>query len=505
MKNLLIAFLGFFAILHFSNLHIYAAPITPVDFVRTSPSPPFSQPDTVTPTTSLTKGSITWTFSKLVEYGQFANGDFFVIDTGSGLKITNISPGHKVIGGKDRNGSMLNPKPAAAQGYDARAYKYDASLNVGIGVSPSKPLTIVAGDMLISTTNRESDSNRSYVDEAYIITVLSSPPPAGSFRPGYCDTERKIYNKSELDYSKLASLPAVKTAPTLESIEQQFKGVWLEHQNGWYNRFAHPANNMPDYGREWSIQTGEAGLMLNLDFPNDKKEKLLIYFVQLGIDLYSIAKNPGTNSKWANDGGVFQGRKMPIMFAAIVLNNSEMKKFFSRTGDYLNSNGRGPGNPPSDYFHFQEDDQTYYVSQYDVTITTRPKNDGYGKSCNTSTQWCPDDRGGTCHPYTTSMLGMPEWSIRHSNQAYMSDSAWHTNYRRGSNGSYWTGFVLTAHIMEMRTLWNHEALFDYFDRYIAISKGNADPFGYKVPGEAQGYAPNGFEGDMWNKYRSNFK
>jgi hypothetical protein len=42
------------------------------------------------------------------------------------------------------------------------------------------------------------------------------------------------------------------------------------------------------------------------------------------------------------------------------------------------------------------------------------------------------------------------------------------SYRTCCTGGAWGGFVLSAHIMNAMHLWNHDALFDYVDRYIEI-------------------------------------
>jgi hypothetical protein len=61
--------------------------------------------------------------------------------------------------------------------------------------------------------------------------------------------------------------------------------------------------------------------------------------------------------------------------------------------------------------------------------------------------------------------------------------------------------MLAAHIMGAKSLWNHNAIFDYEDRYMAISAGKPDPFGYVVYKESAGYRSTGFLGAMWDTYR----
>jgi hypothetical protein len=151
--------------------------------------------------------------------------------------------------------------------------------------------------------------------------------------------------------------------------------------------------------------------------------------------------------------------------------------------------------------HFQEDDQTFHVTQFDVDITNGPA-------------WSPDSRDAQVHPYETGDLGMPEWGIRHSDMPQVSNKYWQTVYRETSTATAWGGFVLAARIIGAVDLWNHPALFDYQDRFIAIASGNSDPFGFNVPGERAGYPVWGssfidtydrdFVMDMWNRYRSSY-
>ncbi len=51
------------------------------------------------------------------------------------------------------------------------------------------------------------------------------PPSAGSFRPGYCDPLQKLYNVSELDYSKLTRLSPPPSMPLMSDVERAFGTV----------------------------------------------------------------------------------------------------------------------------------------------------------------------------------------------------------------------------------------------------------------------------------------
>jgi len=429
--------------------------------------------------TSVSKDSITWTFDGDYTVGQFVSGDWYIVAP-EGLQITDITPGWD----GDENGSMVNPVPEGSQGYNASAPGYDANINVAV----SLPVTIDPAEQLISTTGKEStSSSRSYVDEAAILTVLSAIPQAGSFRPGYCDPEKIIYNTSSLNYSLLAKLTPTASAPTLTDTAELFARPWLDHLQGWTGRMIHPANNMPNYGREISRNVGIGALMLHLNYSDAEKQQLLVNYIQLGIDLYSIARAGGD---WRANGGHASGRKWPILFAGLMFNNESMKNIGLKSGDYALAGSYG--SPPADYINFGEDDQTFYVNQEEVDMS-------HGDS------WDPDRRGGTPQPYSVAMIGMPEWGIRHVCLPTSDNSLWTATYRTCCTANAWNGFVLAAHIMNAQTLWNHDALFDYQDRYMAITNGDPDPFGFTVDGEVEGWRTwSSFTAEMWDTYRADY-
>lgn len=441
-------------------------------------------------TTQIEQYGIKWTFAEPVQYGQFANGDYWVIDKGKGINIINISPGHKVVDGRTINGSMVNP-PYFAQGYDSLT-KYTESLNVGIGISVSNPKRLTAGDSLVSSISvtPHPGGNASYLKTAAVLTCLDAPPLPGSFRPGYSDPNKTLYNKNSIDYSLLKTLPIPASAPSITSYELKFQRVWLDHLVNYANRMLHPVDNMQNYGRDIANVVGNGALLLHLDYTNSEKEKLLINFIQVGIDLFGIIQSGGKDN-WIANGGHESGRKWPILFAGMILNEDSMKSIGSKSGDYALQGTYGT--PPADYIHFAEDDQTFYVSQNDVDCTS-------GITCS----WNPDSRSGTPYPYTSAVINMPEWGIRALNSPSRSDMAWYAIYRH-VNGYVWSGFILAARFMNAQDLWNNPALFDYMDRYMAIAQGKPDPFGFNVPGEQSGALPlSQFQEDMWITHRQDY-
>jgi PKD repeat protein len=428
--------------------------------------------------------TITWTFDTAYPVGQFATGDFWVVGP---VRLIGIDPPSvKDATGRVSNGSMLNP-PAGSyipQGFDSAMANnpYDPALNVAFGVSAAHPLEMAAGSSLVSSVSIATPGNLPQLDRAAILTVLEAPAAPGSFRPPYCITDKTIrFNKSALNYSLLQKLAPVAGTPALSTVEAQFAAPWIEHTGGWVARYLRPKQNMPDYGREMHTAIGTAALMLHLNFTNEQKEKLLVEFVQLGIDLYATATHGGERN-WVGEGGQAGGRKWPILFAGLMLNDAAMKAIGAKSGDYLYQNGYGPGNIPPDYICFGEDDQTFYVAQLDVDVTHSP-------------DWNPDYRDAQRIPYEAADIGLPEWGIGHVRYPGTSNKWLPTEYRAVA-GPPFHGTALAALLTAGgKALWNHNAYFDYTDRYMAFTAPG---------GEFAGWwrSMSAFTANMWDTYRA---
>lgn len=471
-----------------------ASDATPSDVApdRSDALPPDGPASEGLRTLSLEQHGITWTFAEPVEYGQFVNGDYWVVDPGDGAALVAIDPGHALHPetGRHMNGSMLNPA-TGTQGYD-EYQNYDPELNVAIDISPENPLKISGDNSLVSTiSNLEpgGTEHTSYVNTAAVLTVLSSVPPDGSFRPGISAPAKKLHSSDSLDRSLLAQLSYPESKPDIEAQAAFHQMVWLTHNGSWTGRYMRPsASGLSNYYYPGTFSS--SALMLHLDYTPEEKEPLLINFVQLGIDIHSYLEAGGKG--WPPDGGHSSGRKWPILFAGLLLDDASMKNIGQVSGDYLHSEGYGPGNAPEDYLHFGEDGQTLYVTQSLVDLTNGPS-------------WDPDTRNEGHAPYTAEMIGMPEWAIRYSTHPSKSDASWTATYRTiGSGARAWAGTVLAARIMGAVSLWNYDAHFDYVDRYMAISNGDPDPFGYEVPDEQEGSRPGGLVGLMWDTYRASY-
>gem|GEM_PF-507807 len=109
--------------------------------------------------------------------------------------------------------------------------------------------------------------------------------------------------------------------------------------------------------------------------------------------------------------------------------------------------------------------------------------------------WQPDSRNNGKVPYEVSDLGMPEWGIRHSTNPNLDNKWLHTNYRNVAAPPF-NGTALAALLTPNgRTLWNHDAFFDYTDRYMALTgPGGAIASTWR--------STSAYTAAMWDKYRA---
>jgi len=415
---------------------------------------------------SLSQFGITWTFDGSYPVGQFVNGDWWVVGP---VTIIGIDPpslpqdGHRIS-----NGSMVNPSPALgeAQGYDSHAYgqyrqarHYEPRLNVAHGVEPSSPLVLRPNSSLVSTISRPTPGARPQIHTAAVLTVLAAAPPAGSFRPPYSGHNKTTrFRESQLEYSLLARLPRPPSTPELAVVESWFERPWIDHTPGWLGGYIHPHENMPGYGREIAEEVGVAALMLHLDFPESSKRTLLIRLVQLGIDNHGVIRNGGAKA-WKSSAGWMSGRKWPILFAGLMLNDPDMMHIgFDRSVE------------------FGEDGQTFVVEE--TPPGSGVYNNGYGH-------------------FTARFAGLPEWGTAHTWKPWDDHADWLGDpYRLCCTANSWWGELLAAYIMDATPLWNHDALFAYQERFYEenVKRGITD---WRL-------FWNDFHREMWRLYRRDY-
>jgi hypothetical protein len=433
-----------------------------------------SSPPSVTLAASITQWGITWQFAEPEQVGQFANGDWWVLGP---VNVVSIAPPTQNVGGRQINGSMVNPTTVAngEHGYDSRLFhpfendRYKSWLNVALGVSAQSPLVLAGGNSLISTisylgTTLPPNGSFSQLSTAAVLTVLAAVPPADAFRPAYAGNDKTIrHREADLDYTALGSVAPAANTPALGDVAASFERVWLDHMSGWTSRYMHPIENMPDYGRDFTSLFGRGALALQLNVSNAEKRDLLVRLCQIGIDFWG---NVQQGAVWEGVGGQGSGRKFPILLAGAVLGDSTMQNIgVTHPSGYF-----GPSHP-NNRSQFGEDCQTFIVQQTSPGVY----NWGFGN-------------------YNATHLDLPEWGNNHSTFPSNDNSSWSADsYRRCCTANAWVGQTLAARIMGLRDEWNHAPYFGYMDRYMQT----------ELPGEWT-RSWDSWQEAMWNLHRPNF-
>lgn len=377
---------------------------------------------TAFPSDSITRHGITWTFDKIYTTGTYSNGDYWVVGP---VTITSISP-QPTVG---RNGTVINPSIGREQGFDDRVSAYNTythSLNIGTDL----PLVVQPQSSVVSSISKEVTTNHEQIKTYAILTVVTSPPPEGSFRPGPIGGDYSHpWQESKLDYGKLPNMSrSLVNAPSLSETANIFANTWFEKDLTWTGRYLHPnyMGNQNGYGKGMAIMTGDAILLLCLDYSIAQKRDLLVNFVQYGIDIHGLIAAGG---RWNADGGHNPGRLAPAMVSAITLGDSTLLENLSSTE-----------------MNFQELQQTFFVSQSDIeTVHSGPNPPYLG--------------------YEPQHLGMPEWGIRHYSNPTTDNRYWSSAYRDIAGGVLLAP-AIAAKLMGLQETINHDPFFSYAERHI---------------------------------------
>lgn len=420
---------------------------------------------------------ITWTFEEPVISGQFITGDWWVIGPVKIIKITpepgpveidstNIRINHwgdtsLKMDNSMRNGSMIVLKPSYSQGYDSRnqSYRKEAGIVLPLELQPNRSLLSSISNSVLPVDNfcknimMESEkTSRVTLKTIAVLTCLTEIPPEDSFRPPYAGVSKPRFRKKDIQWDLLPRLAPVEDIPSWEEFERYYQRPWIDDLMSWTQQELVPYENGPNYGREHARIGSMASLLLMLDEPIEKKEKLTIGLIQRGIDLYGLAM---IGCYWNEGGGHSSGRKWPILFAGIMLNDKSLTKL------------------PSTAF-FQEDTQTYYGKGW------------YGQTA----LWQMIIHHGRRDTYEEKAPSQWEKWDKTSE-----------SYRNCCTSSAWVGTALAARYFKAVTLWGHDAFFDYVDRWMRVDDPYEKARGNYPRSRSEGKAFDSFVTSMWETYR----
>ena len=402
---------------------------------------------------SVSQYGITWTFDRPTRAGRFVNGDSYVVGPATveaidpkplhGSQIPKYQLDRHDKGRPEetrvRNGFMINPPAQMKVAYDSGVRNYfDASLVQRL------PAELTPGDSLVSTISMPKGlklraplwhniergvDDSSPIRTAAVLTCVAKPQPVDAFRPGFCDRQQKIHLSRNLKRELLPTVAAVKGMPALDRFVRFTRRPWV---GTCFFGFEEPVENMPQYGRDYGRVVGISALLLCTDLKPVQKEPLLVNYVQVGIDLGSMirAGHPGFDAH----GGHGSGRKLPIVFAGLLLDDPELAHI----------------NEAFPKARFGEDEQTAYGDCW-----TGAKVVFTGHSAIDTATGVARSRGNNWGPY--EHIPPAQWGPGQNTSE---------SYRRCCTAVGWVAQALTLRLMKAERAWNHDAFFDYIDRWM---------------------------------------
>jgi len=369
----------------------------------------------------VTVADITFTFDRAYPAGLYANGDWWVLGP---VTITSMTPDFDGT----HHGWEVNPVVEGPQGFDERAGNFDASL------VPALPYTASPGQSVVKTQSVDiaEVEPRPSVKQAAVLTVVAGPPADGGatiFRPPYVGTDKPDYSTTDLRTGILPSLAPVENAPEITWVVERYRPVQLDHKEGATGRQLHPADHMPDYGADIGMNNADAALRLMLDDPLEDRMQALVVYVQYGIDLYHMLV---LGHEWGAGGGHRPGQKLPLSFAAAVLDSEAMRDAV-----------RG-----ADFFH---EDVGTYASDVDGTVLF-----GFADQ-----YWSEENYWETF---------ITDTGFRSSSDPYGAIDGGPvpgSGYQFCCISQPWKGSALAVILMpEMADMWTDQTFFDYVDRWV---------------------------------------
>ncbi len=449
-------------------------------------------------TESVSEYGMTWHFDPPARAGQFVNGDWYVVGP---VTVTRIDPA-PVYGAeiplreldqvdkehpeaqRVRNGFMVDPPAQMKVAYDSGVRNwFDPSLLQKL------PAMLKPGDSLVATismpkglrlhaqlrnTIKRGEEDCSPVRTAAVLTCLGAPQPPDAFRPAFCDRTQRIYVARDLKRELLPRAAATANFPNLYRIIRFTQRPWV---GTCFFGFEAPVENMPQYALEYGRVSGLSALVLCTDLKPEQKEPLLVNFVQIGIDLGGMIR--AGHQGWTGFGGHGSGRKLPIVFAGILLGDDELaniNKSFPKAS-------------------FGEDEQTAYGHSWTGATVVFAGHSGIDAATGRGRNRVRKEPWG---PYEHTPPS--QW-----NDGNKTSEA----YRRCCTSVGWGGEALALRLLHAEKFWNHDAFFDYVDRWMYendsefVKTVKADTGrDFDQEWDRQGQFSDPFVNEMWSRHRT---
>ena len=456
---------------------------------------------------SVSQYGITWTFEKPSRVGQFINGDFYVVGPVTVVKIDPAPRYGKEVADDEldrrdrekvpvdnrcRNGSMLNAPARQEVAWDSGILNYYRSEH-----RARLPIAMKGGDSLASSISLRQGEKVTYpyhpgtvrgegdnspVKVVAVLTCVAEALPPDAFRPSYSGHDPTIHLARDLRRELLPHFDRPREAPDAVKWADLLQRPWCD--SGFFS-FDVPQQSMANYSQANAQILANAALLACCEPKGPTQERLLINVVQVGIDYFGLIRqgHPG----WACHGGHGSGRKFPIVFAGAMLGDEAManiNKSFPKAA-------------------FGEDEQTAYGDCWTGAKVVFTGHSGIDAVTGIGRDFVR--AGNPWGPY--EHLPPSQWVP----EEFRSDA-----YRRANTSTCWVAQALVLRAMKLEKAWNHDAFFDYVDRWmfeddkpfrIEIAKYCRPPYkssDYLDESKDwfhEGYADRPWIKELWNKYR----
>jgi hypothetical protein len=495
--------------------------------------------------TEITRHGITWTLSGSVTNGTFANGDPWVIGP---VTVTAITRPNSTSG---RDGSMVNPDPAEAHGYDDRVGSYSALLDAAEDLPA---LELSAGDSLVSTISFEiGDSgylNPTSGTEFDQCTVTGGAPTVITRAAGWSGVVagqlvvwgakwgeigeiREVASVSGddltvsggnmtagaglLSYVGGALRPYLKVAAVLTVLGSApaagtFRPTYAAATKTLHNTSDITWANLPDLTGTASDDPADLG---------DFEELLARVWLDHGVNFgFAEGLRPHDNFNGTGLAGAYtdrwyaqystqdyndavqalclsdfdQATKTDLMIRAIQV-GIDLYGCIEAGGEYPGNGGQGSGRLwPILFAGKMLEDADLLAVRTDFSSAQFGEVDQtfYVTQTDVDTEHAPQRTSFTPSAdadYESGDIGTAEWGIRHVENRVLDDKSWTATYRF-QTGICWSGAALIAAEMDLRDEWAHEPFFDYVIRYI----------GHPDTDSNNARAGSTFSESMWDAY-----